>query len=112
MNLASRQRAQLQIAADHPAFAGHFPGMPIVPGVVLLDEALHAIGSLTKHDLSTCHISSLKFLSPLTPGETAEVLFDTAPGAHALRHVLHFEIVSAERKIAVGSIRLTSNGNA
>ncbi len=28
----------LTIAADHPAFAGHFPGMPLLPGAALLDD--------------------------------------------------------------------------
>jgi 3-hydroxyacyl-[acyl-carrier-protein] dehydratase len=34
---------RLRFGADHPALAGHFPQRPIVPGVLLLDEALHAI---------------------------------------------------------------------
>ena len=38
----ARVSAWLRIAPDHPALAGHFPGHPIVPGVLLLDEALHA----------------------------------------------------------------------
>ena len=30
------------IAAEHPALAGHFPGAPILPGVLLLDEMVRA----------------------------------------------------------------------
>ncbi|MBS1142561.1 MAG: hypothetical protein H6R13_4014, partial [Proteobacteria bacterium] len=26
--------------SDHPALTGHFPGRPIMPGVVLLDQAI------------------------------------------------------------------------
>ena len=28
------------IAYDHPSLAGHFPGNPIVPGVVILDQVI------------------------------------------------------------------------
>jgi len=35
----------LQIPSDHPAYAGHFPGQPILPGVVLLDAAQRLIES-------------------------------------------------------------------
>ena len=33
-----RQVHSFRVEADHPALEGHFPGRPIVPGVVLLDE--------------------------------------------------------------------------
>jgi 3-hydroxyacyl-[acyl-carrier-protein] dehydratase len=93
--------APLLIAADHPAFAGHFPGMPIVPGVVLLDEALHAMGASIGTDLSACQISSVKFLSPVRPGEPVSVRYEIS-GQRSIR----FDIVSDERKVASGTIRL------
>lgn len=96
-------RAILPIASDHPAFAGHFPGMPIVPGVVLLDEALHAIGQLIGADFSACQISAVKFLSPVTPGEPVAVQCEMAELAKG--GVVRFDIVSGERKVATGSIR-------
>ena len=36
-------RVELPIAPDHPAFAGHFPGQPLLPGVALLAAVLEAI---------------------------------------------------------------------
>lgn len=94
-------RAPLPIAPDHPAFAGHFPGMPIVPGVVLLDEALHAIGKMIGTDVSACQIGSVKFLSPVRPGEPVAVQYETLDNG-----AIRFDILSDERKIATGSMRL------
>lgn len=67
-------RLPLTIAATHPAFAGHFPSRPVVPGVVLLDESLRAIAShfgIDRDKLSStlCRIGVAKFLSPVGPGE-------------------------------------------
>jgi 3-hydroxymyristoyl/3-hydroxydecanoyl-(acyl carrier protein) dehydratase len=39
------KRARLVFPASHPAFAGHFPGMPVVPGALLLAAALDALGA-------------------------------------------------------------------
>jgi 3-hydroxyacyl-[acyl-carrier-protein] dehydratase len=34
--------ASFSIAATHPALAGHFPGNPVVPGVVILNAVIQA----------------------------------------------------------------------
>ncbi|MFZ3041907.1 MAG: hypothetical protein WA108_08990 [Thiobacillus sp.] len=60
----------LPIAADHPAYAGHFPGQPILPGVVLLDEALHALAAQQGRLDAGWQLKSVKFHSPVLPGET------------------------------------------
>jgi 3-hydroxyacyl-[acyl-carrier-protein] dehydratase len=59
----------LTIAAEHPALAGHFPGLPIVPGVVLLDETLRAVEKDESAGGVRWRIGSAKFVSPVHPGE-------------------------------------------
>ncbi len=87
------------IPADHPAFAGHFPGNPIFPGVMLLDKVLHAIAAATGIALDICQISSVKFLSPAGPGDEL-VIQHTLLASGTIR----FDVVAGMRKIASGSI--------
>ena len=97
--------AVLTIAPDHPALAGHFPGMPVVPGVVLLDGALHALGAALGCDLSACRIASLKFLSPVLPGQALEVVHDAGDGA-----AIRFTLMHGERKVASGVVHRHAGG--
>lgn len=63
---------QFMIPEDHPSLPGHFPGRPIVPGVVLLDRVIDAIEA--RHGpLSALRMPQVKFLKPLLPGELASV---------------------------------------
>lgn len=92
----------LPIAADHPAYAGHFPGHPILPGVVLLDAALHALAARQSLTAAGGQIRSAKFLSPVSPGEALRLDYAaTASG------VFRFAVVAAdpahERVVASGS---------
>jgi 3-hydroxymyristoyl/3-hydroxydecanoyl-(acyl carrier protein) dehydratase len=87
------------VPPDHPAFAGHFPGTPILPGVVLLDAALHAIAAATGIALDVCEIRSVKFLSPASPGE--ELLIRHSSSASGS---IRFDIVAGMRNIASGNI--------
>jgi 3-hydroxymyristoyl/3-hydroxydecanoyl-(acyl carrier protein) dehydratase len=63
----------LQISPQHPAFAGHFPGTPIVPGALLLDEAVRALSEAADHGAVQCEIATTKFLSVVRPGEALSV---------------------------------------
>ena len=100
--------ATLYISPDHPALAGHFPGAPIVPGVVLLDAAVHAamqtlrLAPPDKDETPSpvCQVSSVKFLSPVGPGETLKIsCASTASG-------IRFDISSGSRKVASGTLVL------
>ena len=66
-------RHTLEIAPDHPAFDGHFPGTPILPGAVLLDEALRFIEVDLALDLTRWQIATAKFLERVRPGDTLTV---------------------------------------
>ncbi len=54
---------RLRIPAAHPALPGHFPGNPVVPGVVLLDRIAAALEEAGCGDLQ--RIAAVKFLAPL-----------------------------------------------
>ena len=103
----------LVIAPDHPAFAGPFPGAPIVPGVVLLDAAVHAVCTALPSILlsttqsgvkQTWQISVAKFLSPVGPGETL-IISCTSTASGSTR----FDISSGKRKVATGTLVLQSS---
>jgi 3-hydroxymyristoyl/3-hydroxydecanoyl-(acyl carrier protein) dehydratase len=87
------------VPLDHPAFAGHFPDTPILPGVVLLDVALQIIADTSGIALDLCEISSVKFLSPASPGD--ELLIQHTVSASG---TIRFDITAGLRKIASGSI--------
>ena len=88
------------VPADHPAFAGHFPGNPIVPGVVLLDRAiLFAEQLLGQTDLAW-QVGNTKFFSPVCPAETLVFTLETkASGSIA------FTVRAADRDVASGSLK-------
>lgn len=62
------------VPADHLSLPGHFPGRPIVPGVLLLDCVMHALQQAT--GLRLCHLQQVKFISALLPEEQAQAICD------------------------------------
>lgn len=97
----------LAIAVDHPAYAGHFPGRPILPGVVLLDAAVFALAALQDGPVVRSEIRSAKFLSPVLPGESLRLDYaSTALGG------VRFELKAAGRAVASGMVAFVAADGA
>jgi 3-hydroxyacyl-[acyl-carrier-protein] dehydratase len=94
-----KMQSTLNIAADHPAFSGHFPAFPVYPGAALLDEMLEIIEATRGIDLKSWRISSVKFLDAVRPRDSL-VFEHEAPSAGLIR----FTICVAGRKIASGTL--------
>ena len=63
----------LQFAVDHPCGAGHFPGNPIIPGALLLDEVLTRIETDLDIEGRAWQVKSAKFPQPVRPGDTVHI---------------------------------------
>jgi 3-hydroxymyristoyl/3-hydroxydecanoyl-(acyl carrier protein) dehydratase len=58
----------ITVAADHPAFVGHFPGHPVLPGVVLLAEVLAGAERCLGLPMDRIVIRVAKFHAAVLPG--------------------------------------------
>lgn len=76
----------LRIAPDHPSLPGHFPGQPVVPGVLLLDGVLNAAAAWLGAPVTVKSLPQAKFIAPLFPGEEAQL--ELKQVANELRFVI------------------------
>lgn len=89
----------LPIAEDHPAFAGHFPGAPVLPGVMLLDETLRALELASGGEPRCWRVGSVKFLQAVAPGETLQLEYE-----RLVSGTVRFTILSAGQTVATGAL--------
>lgn len=72
-------RIETRVPATHPALPGHFPGQPIVPGVVLLalvhEQARAALG----FKAGASQWQRVKFLGPVRPEQALIIELDGDP---------------------------------
>lgn len=88
------------IAASHPALPGHFPGYPVVPGVVLLERVAAAVERVFGARIAG--LPQVKFLRRLRPDEVAELRVER-DGTKA-----RFAIRREQEIVASGTLELAS----
>ncbi len=73
----------------HPCYPGHFPGNPVVPGVLLLDLVVEALGRGAPRA-----VAGVKFHRVLKPGESFELRFQSAGARSNFRCTRGLELLA------------------
>lgn len=96
----AEHRAAGVIAPNHPCLAGHFPGNPVVPAVVLLEFAARALDEALGRRVRLVAVPAVKFLSPLLPGQpfTVELQVDVPA------RIARFNARTADAELAQGRL--------
>lgn len=90
----------ISISPDHPALPGHFPGHPVVPGVLVMEEVIETLREHCGRDLIVTGLPAVKLSSPLLPGE--QLLIEIAQED---AENVDFTCRVGRRIVAAGSIR-------
>jgi beta-hydroxyacyl-ACP dehydratase FabZ len=67
------------VTANEPFFAGHFPGFPVMPGVLIVEAMAQVAGVLVLQDLPAqsavflASIEQAKFRRPVVPGDQLRI---------------------------------------
>jgi len=101
--MGEKHQATFIIAADHPSLPGHFPGTPVVPGVVVLDHVLQAAERWQNRTLRTRGLKQAKFHSPLLPDQRADVCLEIESGT------LTFRVTRDDQPVAQGTFTLAQD---
>jgi 3-hydroxymyristoyl/3-hydroxydecanoyl-(acyl carrier protein) dehydratase len=83
---------------DHPSLKGHFPGNPVMPGVVLLEKVLMACKEW-EPKRQTVGLQSVKFHRPVRPGDSVAIMLERKNKDKA-----HFRCIVEKQIVSTGII--------
>lgn len=110
--------AERNLRPDEPHFAGHFPGTPIMPGVLVTDALAQTSGLLwglskksgteepeVEPEIFFLAAANMKFIHPAYPGDTLRMCASPEKTFGAL-HSYTVEATAGRNLIAKGSLTL------
>lgn len=92
---------QRSVPGDHPSLAGHFPGHPIVPGVVMLDLVVQALAERLGGECRLTGIPVVKFMAPLRPDQAFVICF-----SRLAKGRVQFQCLLQDRLLAQGQLEI------
>ena len=100
-------RAAFRLTADAPILAGHFPGAPLVPGVLLVEAVREACEHAFACTFGLREVADLRFWKPVQPGETVALAAEVVHDGEPLRGVtVEGQWLGAGGKVATFTLRL------
>lgn len=72
----NRVNAVIRLKADSDIYAGHFPGNPITPGVVMMGIARELLEIALDRKMELFKAPSIKYTAVLSPSEHATATYD------------------------------------
>lgn len=102
----------VSVPKEHPSLPGHFPGRPIVPGVVLLDLTFDAICAALAQPIELVSIVSAKFMQAVAPETRIDVLVKIAPAEREGLMKARFTLSHASAPLVEGSFMLAMKERA
>ncbi len=102
-------RAIKNVTVNEPYFQGHFPGYPVMPGVLII-EALVQLSALLAHDhglrLDISGITGARFKRQISPGDRLELETIMGPvtdgaGTYAVKAVVDGQLAAEAELLAL-----------
>lgn len=89
------------LPGDHPVLPGHFPGDPIVPGVIMLAWCEQLAADLAQVPVAVRNWQGVKFLHPLKPGQICSITMESSSGPRST-----FCILVNQKLVAKGTFEM------